>query len=63
MFAFGVSLFVAKVFDYPWNRPDLSEQGYKLLSGENGVNAHLFWQQYSDRPITADFKNLIGMML
>ena len=50
IFAFGVSLFVARVIDYPWKKPDVGEdEGYRLIAGDNGINANQFWEQYADR--------------
>jgi len=36
---------VARVIDYPWLKPDLTEdEGYKLIAGDNGLNADKFWE-------------------
>ena len=39
-FAFGVSLFVGKVIDYPWKRADpIEDDKYDLFSGDSGQTA------------------------
>ena len=44
-FAFGVSLFVAKIIGYPWKVPDLiKDNDYKLLAGDYGINSEEFWR-------------------
>lgn len=41
IFALGVSIFVAKMIDYPWKRPDIAkDRDYKLFAADNGVRAH-----------------------
>lgn len=63
-FALGVLLFVSKVVAYPWIKPDIiSDSQYILFAGNNGLNACKFWEQYDDRDLSEEFKNLIEIML
>jgi len=65
-FAFGVSLFVGKVIDYPWKKPDpIEDDKYNLFAGDAGQNAPQFWAQYEDgtRNLSIEFKQLIEALL
>ena len=64
MFAFGVSLFVGKVIGYPWKKPNpIEDDKYNLFAGEYGQNAEQFWEEYNDRELSTDYKNLIEAVL
>lgn len=64
IFAFGVSLFVAKIIAYPWKKADpIQDDGYALLAADYGENSQKFWAQYSDRLLSTEFKNLIESLL
>ena len=63
-FAFGVSLFVARVIGYPWKVPDLiKDKDYEKFAGNYGINAEEFWKNFEDRELTEDFKNFIENLL
>ena len=52
------------MIDYPWKFTDLREdEGYKLIAGDNGLNADKFWEQYEDRQLSTDFKNLVTSIM
>jgi len=56
-FAFGVSLFVARVIGYPWKVPDLiKDESYNRFAGDYGINADKFWEEFADRELTDEFK-------
>ena len=62
LFAFGVTLMVARLFAYPFNQADLTDDKYKQLVGSD---SHLFWKGYkkSVKGLEEDFINLITSML
>ena len=65
-FAFGVSLFVAKIIGYPWKVPDLiKDNDYKLLAGDYGINSEEFWrsENFSHVTLSEEFKNFIENLL
>jgi len=63
-FAFGVSLFVARVIGYPWKVPDLiKDKDYKLFAGDYGVNAEQFWETFADRELSCEFKDFMETIL
>lgn len=63
-FAFGVSLFVARVIGYPWKKPDIiGDKEYKKFAGDYGVNAEEFWKEFEDRNLSEEFKSFIESML
>jgi len=63
-FAFGVSLFVARVIGYPWKVPDLiKDESYNKFAGDYGINADKFWEEFADRELTDEFKNFIENLL
>ena len=48
-FAFGVLMLATKIEDYPWVRPEITDQrniNYKHLAYEGGFNAEQFWNKY-----------------
>jgi len=62
-FAFGVSLLVAKIMDYPWKKPDRYSGKYETLVDENGTKAEKFWAHYSDCELSDEFKGFIESMV
>jgi serine/threonine protein kinase len=64
LFALGVCLFVAKVTEYPWKRPDIeTDQSYRTFACNHGMKSGKFWAQFEDQKLSKDFKNLIELML
>jgi len=62
LFAFGVTLMVARLVAYPFNQACLTDEKYKLLQGADSA---LFWKGYkkSVPGLTDEFINLITGML
>jgi len=62
LFAFGVTLMVARLVAYPFNNASLNDDKYKLLAGENSA---LFWKPYKKAVpgLTDEFIHLITSML
>ena len=62
LFAFGVTLMVARLVAYPFNQACLSDEKYKLLCGADSA---LFWKGYKKTipGLGDDFVNLITGML
>ena len=65
-FAFGVMLLVTKIEDYPWIKPDITNEqnrNYKHLAFEGGFKSNNFWNKYADKNLSTEFKNFISSML
>ena len=62
LFAFGVTLLVARLVAYPFNQAHLSDDKYKLLQGADSA---LFWKSYKKNVagLNDDFINLVTGML
>lgn len=62
LFAFGVTLMVARLVAYPFNQASMSDDKYKQLTG---ADSHLFWKSYKKniKGLSDDFINLITIML
>ena len=62
LFAFGVTLMVARLVAYPFNNASMNDDKYKLLAGENSA---LFWKGYKKAVpgLTDEFIHLITSML
>ena len=62
LFAFGVTLMVARLVAYPFNTATMTDEKYKLLQG---ADSHLFWKTYKKTVpgLSDSFMQLITSML
>ena len=62
LFAYGVTLMVARLVAYPFNQACLTDDKYKLLQGADSA---LFWKSYKKNVpgLSDEFINLITSML
>ena len=59
IFAFGVMMLVMRLMDYPFDVASLQDKKYCSLMREPNA----FWQKHAKKGVTAEFKQLISMML